>query len=72
MGDGTTIESGCGPFSGASECSLIVSTSVASRSRLRSTRCCQTPWRPGLFSAAMQSSQITPGAGHSNDAVTEQ
>ena len=50
----------------------MVRISGACASRRRSTGRCQIPWRPGRFSAAIESSQIAPGRGHSRAAVIEQ
>jgi hypothetical protein len=73
---GTTTCSICSvptrPRSGASDSAAIVSTSGARASRRPSTARCHTPWRPGRFSAAIASSQMTPGRGHSSAAVIEQ
>jgi hypothetical protein len=40
--------------------------------RRRSIGRCQTPWRPGRFSAAIESIQIAPGFGHSSAVMIEQ
>ena len=71
-GTTTTVGARAGRPAGPASRGAIVSTSGAWASRRRSTARCHTPWRPGRFSAAIASSQIAPGRGHSSAAVIEQ